>query len=171
MGRPRRASSLPIALRTATPDDIAGMAAIEQLCFSDPWPPSGFEDLMRQPHARLMVATGKAAVVCGYCVLLHGGGEGEIANIAVAPSFRRRGIAAVLLDDALGAATTLGLGSVFLEVRVSNESARELYASRGFAPVGRRRAYYREPLEDALVLRRDAQENGRPRANLMQGIT
>lgn len=171
MGAPRRVSPLTIAIRAATPDDIAEMAAIEQQCFSDPWPPSGFEELMRQPYALMMVATGKAAAVCGYCVLLHGGGEGEIANLAVAPKFRRRGVAAALLDDGLGTANTLGLLSVYLEVRVSNESARGLYASRGFAPVGRRRAYYREPLEDALVLRRDTQENERPGANLMQGIS
>ena len=58
-----------------------------------------------------------------------------------------------LLDEALREAATLGLTSVFLEVRLSNVAARQLYESRGFAPIGRRRAYYREPLEDALVLR------------------
>ncbi len=129
------------------------MAEIEQRAFSDPWPASAFSDLLAQAYARLTVALDARSALCGYCILLHVLDEGEIANIAVALTGRRRGIAAQLLDETLGAAVALGLTAVFLEVRLSNDAARELYTSRGFAPVGRRGAYYRDPLEDALVLR------------------
>lgn len=143
----------PLQLRGALLDDVEAMAAIEAVSFSDPWPASAFRELLAQPHARLTVASDQSNAVRGYCVLLHVLDEGEIANIAVAPDQRRHGIAAHLLDDALDAARRLSLAAVYLEVRVSNDPARQLYASRGFEPVGRRRAYYREPLEDALVLR------------------
>ncbi|MEQ1690496.1 MAG: ribosomal protein S18-alanine N-acetyltransferase [Gemmatimonas sp.] len=143
----------PFTLRLATAHDVRDMAGIEQRAFSDPWPASAFTDLLAQAYARLTVAVDSRGAVFGYCILLHVLDEGEIANIAVAPTARRKGIAARLLDETLSAAAALGLATVFLEVRLSNDAARGLYASRGFNPVGRRRAYYREPLEDALVLR------------------
>ena len=142
-----------MTLRLATIRDVDAMAAIEQRAFSDPWPPSAFSDLLAQAYARLTAASDAHGDLCGYCVVLQVLDEGEIANIAVAPEYRRRGVAAQLLDEALSSVSALGVTSVFLEVRLSNDAARGLYASRGFQPVGRRRAYYREPLEDALVLR------------------
>jgi len=147
------ALAVPVTLRAARPTDIEAMASLERQAFSDPWPASAFRDLIRQSHARLTVALDARGELCGYCILLHVLDEGEIANIAVDPAWRRRGIASRLLDAALDDVIALGLTTVFLEVRVSNEPARRLYESRGFAPIGRRRAYYREPLEDALVLR------------------
>lgn len=145
--------SLSVTLRSAQDEDVARMAAIEARAFSDPWPASAFAELLRQPHARVVVAERAPEGICGYCVMLHVLDEGEIANIAVAPESWRRGVAGRLLDEALREARSIGLTSVFLEVRLSNVAARRLYESRGFAPIGRRRAYYREPLEDALVLR------------------
>jgi [ribosomal protein S18]-alanine N-acetyltransferase len=144
---------LSIRLRAATEEDVEAMAELESRAFSDPWPASAFLDLMRQPYARLTVAVDARGALCGYCILLHVLDEGEIANIAVQPSFWRRGVASRLLDESLADAVTRGLASVFLEVRVSNEPAKQLYLSRGFVPIGRRRAYYHDPLEDAMVLR------------------
>ena len=143
-----------VVLRAARASDIDAMAEIERIAFSDPWPVSAFADLLLAPHATMTVAVSDSGLA-GYCVLLVAADEGEIANIATAPWARRRGIAGRLLDDALRTAQHLGAVSVYLEVRASNESARALYASRAFAPVGRRRGYYRNPLEDALVLRHD----------------
>ena len=140
-----------VTLRAVAPSDVPAIAAIEARAFSDPWPASAFLELLQRPHARLMGAFDASGTLCGYCVLLHVMDEGEIANIAVAPA-TRRGIAARLLDDALEAARAMELAALFLEVRMSNDAARNLYDSRGFEPVGCRRAYYREPLEDALVL-------------------
>lgn len=151
MREPRSRS--PITLRDAQPADVAAMAAIEVAAFSDPWPASAFRELLVRDHARLVVAVRHDNVVRGYCILLHVLDEGEVGNIAVAPDARGTGVASALLDDALAFALAHGLQSVFLEVRVSNDAARGLYASRGFHVVGRRRAYYQQPLEDALVLR------------------
>ena len=131
------------------------MAGIELASFSDPWPASAFTDLMRARHARVTVAVNEHDIAVGYSVLLAVADEGEIANIAVASTLRGRGVGARLLDQALLDAQREGVRSVYLEVRTSNHAARDLYASRAFVAVGRRRAYYRNPLEDALVLRWD----------------
>ncbi len=76
-------------------------------------------------------------------------GEYEILNIAVRPEFRRRGVARALID-AVGAESS---GVLYLEVRESNESARLFYRAAGFAEVGRRPKYYRNPEEAAIVMR------------------
>ncbi len=153
--RPNRGGD-DLALRRAVTSDINAMAAIEASAFSDPWPASAFADLLTAPHARMTVAIGSNGSLLGYCVRLHAADEGEIANIAVAPSARRRGVGAQLLDDAIEASLAEGGCQLFLEVRLSNDAARCLYESRGFLPVGRRSAYYRDPLEDALVMRRQS---------------
>jgi ribosomal-protein-alanine N-acetyltransferase len=92
--------------------------------------------------------------VVGYILVWFAADEAELANIAVAPAMRGQGVAAALLDEALASAGHRGTARMFLEVRDSNVRARELYESRGFEEVGRRRRYYRRPVEDALILRR-----------------
>jgi ribosomal-protein-alanine N-acetyltransferase len=79
--------------------------------------------------------------------------EAELATLAVAPEQRGRGIGGELLDRLLRAALDMGVRSVFLEVRASNEGAIALYRVRGYRHVGVRRQYYDRPPEDALVLR------------------
>jgi [ribosomal protein S18]-alanine N-acetyltransferase len=134
---------------------IAEVAAIEQLCFSDPWSETSFRQAVDNPGVFFRVATeGAGGVVVGYVVAWFAGGEGEVANVAVAPSARGRGIAGLLLDAAIAAASEHGAEALYLDVRESNARARALYDSRGFVEVGRRRRYYRRPSEDAIILRR-----------------
>jgi ribosomal-protein-alanine N-acetyltransferase len=134
--------------------DIERVASIEARSFSDAWPGSAFEELIAQSYARLRVVEDAQRVVQGYCVLLRAADEGEIANICTAPEVRGLGLGGLLLDDALTSADANGVTSIFLEVRTSNVAARALYESRGFTAVGRRRHYYQDPTEDALVLKR-----------------
>ena len=101
-------SAEPAVVRPAGPGDVDAMAVIEREVFSDPWPVSAFADMLPATHARIMVASSGSDVL-GYCVLLRAADEGEIANIAVAPSARRRGIAGELLDDALLTAAHSGV--------------------------------------------------------------
>ena len=77
----------------------------------------------------------------------------EIANLAVVPTARRRGVARALLEAIVAEARESRIVRLFLEVRESNAAARTLYASAGFAPIARRARYYRKPVEDAIVLR------------------
>ena len=95
------------------------------------------------------------ASLIGYVLALIAADEAEIADLAVTPAARRRGVGGLLLDRVSRAAADRGVRVLYLEVRESNVAARRLYESRSFLPVGRRRGYYRHPPEDALVLRRD----------------
>jgi ribosomal-protein-alanine N-acetyltransferase len=158
---PSRVERADVTLRTARLEDLREIAAIERLSFTDPWSRQSFAQLLDGP-AHFVVAErpfAGARVVAGYVVAWVVVEQAEIANIAVAPSARRLGIGALLLDDAIAALAARGARAIFLEVRRSNEAAQALYASRGFREVGRRRGYYRNPVEDALILRYDTQDS------------
>ena len=142
------------AIGPARVHDLASDAAIERAAFSDPWSVRSFREALDSGSVYFACARSDAGSVLGYVVAWFVADQGEIANIAVAPDQRGQGVGRALLDAALGEAATRGIAAVFLEVRDSNQRARELYASRGFEEVGRRRRYYRRPVEDAIVLRR-----------------
>ena len=145
----------PATLSAAARAHLPEVAAIEEACFSDPWSEASFRQAVENPAVFFRVATeGAGGPVVGYVVAWFAGGEGEIANLAVFPGGRDRGIGGQLLDAALHAAIAHGAEAIYLDVRESNTRARALYASRGFVEVGRRRRYYRRPAEDAIVLRR-----------------
>lgn len=148
---------VPYLIRPARPTDVAGIADIERRCFSDPWSEKSVADAVSGRGVTVFVAEWPPAggpELAGYVVASVAGGAGEILNLAVDLPHRHKGIAGGLLDDALAHLDRIGVTEVFLEVRESNTSALSLYAARAFRPVGMRRAYYRNPKEDALVLRR-----------------
>jgi ribosomal-protein-alanine N-acetyltransferase len=149
-------STIPagVIVRAATEDDLPAVHAIECASFGDPWALEGFRDLLDHPRAKVEVAVDAGGELLGYAIAWYVADESEIANIAVAPSARRRGVGALLLDRILRAAAEFGAQSVFLEVRESNEEARKLYEARQFEVAGKRTKYYRKPDEDALIMRR-----------------
>ena len=142
-----------VTVRPATVADLDSITEIEQASFSDPWSRRAFQGLLGDRRVLFSVACLPAGTVAGYVAAWFISGEGEIANLAVAPEARGRHIGSMLLDTAIRAARVREVSSIYLEVRDSNERARALYTSRGFVQVGRRRHYYRRPTEDALVLR------------------
>ena len=157
-------ASKPLHIRRAVRGDLSGMLRIEQASFADPWTAESLSTALALDRMRVLVAepgdvVGRAGDgtdgVLGYVVALVVGPEAEIADLAVAPEARRRGIGRALLDRALSELERTGVRAVYLEVRESNQAARTLYESSGFDLVGRRRGYYRLPPEDALVLRRE----------------
>jgi len=152
---PHRETGDGIRVRFATASDIDRVVQLETEAFSDAWTRSSFEHLLTDARSLFAVACGDGGLVHGYVVAWYVADEGEIANLAVSSTSRRRGIGGMLLDTALDTARTRDAASVYLEVRDSNENARSLYASRGFEQVMRRRRYYRSPTEDALVLKLD----------------
>ena len=130
------------------------MHAIEQDVSADPWSTQDFRDCLAS-DAVFLVAD-RAATVAGYVVAIDAADEGEVLNLAVAPAGRRHGLGRALVDAVLEALTGRGARHIYLEVRESNGPARALYAAHGFREVGRRKQYYRRPVEDAIVLRLDA---------------
>ena len=132
---------------------------IERSSFSDPWTADAFTAGLELHHMHFLVAewSGErgSGTLAGYVVALVLGSEIEIANLAVHAGGRGRGVGGALLDEVIRHAGSSGCAAMYLEVRDSNAAARALYHSRGFAVVGRRKRYYRHPVEDALVLKRE----------------
>jgi ribosomal-protein-alanine N-acetyltransferase len=126
--------------------------AIERRCFGDPWSEASFREALTSAWTFALVGQTSRGVG-GYLVGREAAGTGEVLNLAVAPEFRRRGMGEALLQAGLATFRRGNVDEVFLEVRESNTSARALYERHGFRPVGQRSAYYRNPKEDALVLR------------------
>jgi ribosomal-protein-alanine N-acetyltransferase len=148
---------MTVVLRPSRHDDVEAMAEIEEASFSDPWSAASFAGYLSEPNsgrALVTVAEENGSVV-GYSVVLFAVPDADLANIAVAPEMRGRGIGRLLLDRAIAAARSVGTRSVFLEVRASNEPAIRMYQAAGFTELGRRQRYYRDPVEDARVLRLD----------------
>ena len=148
-------SEQTVTIEPALHVDLTAIAALEKAAFSDPWSLASFESVLAEPAAYVAVAReNESDAVLGYVVAWFAADEGEIANLAVREPTRRRGIGSALLDGALAEGLRRGAINMYLEVRESNEAARRLYASRGFEEIGRRKRYYRHPVEDAVVLRR-----------------
>ncbi|MGH7665104.1 MAG: ribosomal protein S18-alanine N-acetyltransferase [Gemmatimonadaceae bacterium] len=142
-----------LVIRVAEPADIPAIAAIEHASFGDPWTATAFRSLLRNDRTLFDVAlAGAANHLVGYVVAWAVADEGEVANLAVAANARGGGVGSELLEHILLRLSRRGARSVYLEVRASNRAARSLYVRHGFAEVGRRRRYYREPSEDGLIM-------------------
>jgi ribosomal-protein-alanine N-acetyltransferase len=142
-------------LRPARAGDIGSIAKIERSCFSDPWSEESFGRLLDVPPAIFLVALFPPDdAIAGYIIAFSVGEDAEVLNVAVDPRFRGKGLAGQMLDAVLIQLGGQGVRTAFLEVRESNQAARSLYKSREFREIGRRKNYYRRPVEDALVLRR-----------------
>ena len=142
-------------LEPALASDLGEIGALEGECYSDPWPASSFASLPDNDRVFFVVARrAPKQPITGYVVAWYVLDEAELANLAVAPGHRRGGMGRSLLDAALHDAERRRVANMYLEVRDSNTAARRLYASRQFVEIGRRKGYYRTPVEDALILRR-----------------
>ena len=136
-------------------DHIPAIAKLERECFSRPWSERMLSEELENQFAAFLTAVDETGEVLGYAGLLVAADEGYITNVAVFPQYRRRGIAAKLLQVFCDFAAAHHLAFLTLEVRPSNTAAIALYESFGFTERGRRRNYYDLPKEDALILTRD----------------
>ena len=142
------------AVVSMTEAHVARVAALEQVCFSDPWSENSVRSELDNPLSTWLVAL-EGETVLGYVGSQTVLDEADIMNVAVAPGYRRQGIARLLLERLEEALRTRKVHSLTLEVRASNEPAKALYASLGYVQVGRRPNYYFKPREDALILRKE----------------
>ena len=141
-------------IRLLTEQDIPQLAQLERECFSDPWSESAFAYELTNPLSVWLVAVCQDQVV-GYVGTQTVLDASDMMNIAVVPEFRRQGIAEQLIDSLIVRLNQRGSKSLSLEVRVSNMPAIALYEKLGFSHVGLRRGYYRNPREDAYILRKE----------------
>lgn len=134
--------------------DVPAVTALEELTFSMPWSEATFRGLLRRGDVDAIVAVHDDETLAGYAVAWGVYDQGELANLCVTEDEFGSGLANRLLDEVLARMETRGITQVFLEVRESNARARRFYERHGFREVGRRRRYYVDPEEDALVLYR-----------------
>ena len=158
-----------ICVRPMTAADLQNVWQLERECFSDAWSMKVLTDALANDYDHFWVAEYRNAMpakcpedagsrpgadfrFCGYANLRVLAGEGEIERIAVVPALRRRGAGRKLMEAMAEFAGREGVGDMTLEVRAGNAAALKLYESFGFAAEGRRKDYYRNPTEDALIL-------------------
>lgn len=135
---------------------VSQVAALEKLCFSEPWSENSVAGELNNPLSLWLVAVDEDCVA-GYVGSQSVMGESDMMNIAVSPNYRRQGVAEALVEELACRLKDKGNHCLTLEVRSSNNAAIALYEKLGFAQVGRRPNYYRNPKEDALILRKEWQ--------------
>ncbi len=146
------------SLEPLTAADLDEVLAIERASFPSPWSRGAFlYELRQNPVARSWVArgSGSAPSILGYLCLWEVPPEIHITNLAVHPAWRRQGVARALLGAILEDARRRRLTVAHLEVRPTNAEARSLYEGLGFRVVGRRKGYYFDTGEDALLMQAD----------------
>ena len=134
------------------PEDISGISKIEERCFSDFWSRESVREGLESSLDTWLVLKEKEGVL-GYCVFRIIAGEGELLRIAVSPEFQGRGLSKKLMDQMVEYSRKKKAETMFLEVRESNEKARNLYRSYGFSEEGIRKDYYRDPVENAVIMK------------------
>ena len=145
-------------IRMMVPDDVPVIAEIEKECFSRPWSERNFFDSLNLEEAVFLVATEKTTV-SGYVGCYLSFDEAEITNVAVKAAARRRGYAKQLLAELEKTVYVRGVRCIFLEVRRSNEPAISLYREMGYVTIGERPGFYRNPTEDALLMKKELKDN------------
>ena len=132
---------------------VPQVAELERICFADPWSEKSVASELDNKWALWLVAVEDDQVI-GYIGSQTSIDETDVMNVAVHPDFRRRGIAESLIIRLVEELKNRGSHALMLEVRASNAPAIALYEKLGFLQVGCRKNYYRNPKEDALILRK-----------------
>jgi len=138
-----------ISIHPIHPGDVEAVAALETVCFPDPWSVNSLSDMLGNPHAHYLAAK-KNGKIIGYIGTLTVLDEGDILRIAVDPAERKQGIGTALFAALFRETPDIKIWN--LEVRESNTAAVMLYRKSGFAEIAKRKDYYRHPTEDALLM-------------------
>ena len=139
-------------METMKPEHVAQVAHLETVCFHDPWSEKSIAEELGNDLALWLVAVEEDTVV-GYVGSQMVLGWTDIMNVAVDPDHRRMGIGESLIRKLMEMLRERNCECLTLEVRASNAGAIALYEKLGFTEVGRRKNYYRNPKEDALIMR------------------
>ena len=140
-----------IIIRKMQPEDLAEVCKIEKDNFSLPWSEKSFLESMEREDTVFLVAL-EDEDVAGYIGCYCIAGAGEITNVAVKASHRRKGIGGKLLQKLYEEGISLDTQEYFLEVRESNEAAIGLYLRQGFVNEGIRKNFYEKPVENAVIM-------------------
>lgn len=145
-----------LIIRRAEEGDAKVMAQLDTICFAMPWSEKSFLHEITENDLALYLAAEVGGILVGYAGIWAIIDEGHITNVAVHPDYRRKGIAKALMEVMLENCREEGILYQTLEVRPSNLAALRLYESFGFQAVGRRKGYYEDNGEDALIMWRSS---------------
>ena len=148
----RLADQADVQVRSMRREDVDAVVEIETEAFSSPWRKETFAELVDRPALEMLVMEHPDEGIVGYAVLWCIMDQGELANLAIVPRMRNRGLGTRLMARVIELARERGVAAMYLEVRESNAHALQLYRRFGFSEVGRRRGYYDRPKEDARIL-------------------
>lgn len=140
-----------LTVRDARPADLDAVAELERVSFPVPWKREFFASEVGAAFRFNRVVRAPDGVLAGYVFCAFAGGEVHVNKIAVDPSWRRVGVARLLMREVFELSARVAAEEIYLEVRPSNLPARNFYDSLGFRDVGRRPQYYADG-EDALVM-------------------
>ncbi|MBE6626841.1 MAG: ribosomal-protein-alanine N-acetyltransferase [Ruminococcaceae bacterium] len=146
-------------ITVANPDQIDKIYQIENSSFTDPWSYKSFEEAIFSPNTTIYVVNSSSGDVLGFSCLLIIDYEAEILNIAVDGNYRKQGIGRLLAEHMINICISKEVEDIFLEVRDSNTAARGLYEKVGFKQIGRRKNYYSNPTEDAIMMKLSLQND------------
>lgn len=142
-----------VSIRQMKVEDAAAIAEMEHQTFSDAWSEKAILDTLRNPKTICLVAE-KIGKIVGYCIVYTADDEADIARIAVLKESRRFGVASELIHALDVICWESQIQIIMLDVRVSNDDARAFYEKHGFTQDGIRENYYKNPIEDAILMSR-----------------
>lgn len=138
-------------IKPMTKEDVPMVYEVEEACFSVPWGLQNFQNIFNYDGNYYLTAWEDRCIV-GFIGLMTVAGEGDITNVAVLPSYRKKGIGDALVSEMISLAKAKNITKIMLEVRASNEAAIHLYEKYGFEFLCIRKEYYQKPTEDANIM-------------------
>ncbi|WP_339222590.1 ribosomal protein S18-alanine N-acetyltransferase [Paenibacillus sp. FSL H8-0332] len=156
----RPAQGTELVFRLMRLEDVPAILVIEREAFTMPWTEEAFRNELSHNHFAKYMVMELAGHIIGYAGMWAIVDEAHVTNIALLEAYRGRKWGERLLDELMKTAAYLGMKSITLEVRVSNEVAQNLYRKKGFKPAGTRKGYYSDNREDALIMWADLPEYG-----------
>ena len=148
----QKALSADVTIEEMKESDLEEVLAIEKKSFADPWSRRLFRETLSFPHSVNFVMRGSEGALLGYINFYIIAQEAHMLNLAIHPSWRKKGFATRLLTHSIEQLKHQDAMHFFLDVREGNQDAIELYRKFGFEVIGKRKRYYSETNEDALVM-------------------
>ena len=145
-------------VRKALPEDLPMIAEIEKLSFHTPWSFESIESFYYRKTSDIYVWRDRNRI-SGYIIAEHVLDQAELHRIAMVPFIRKMGIGTLLFREFRRRYQEIGVETIYLEVRESNEAAYQFYLKNGFEEYGRRAKYYKDPIEDAVLMFKDISAN------------
>lgn len=146
---------MTVKIRNMTVSDAGPASLIEKEIITPPWTADDYRDAMSKDSYLLLAAEDEAKSLAGYCVASMAADEAEIVDVGVAPDHQGAGIGSLLVAEMLKRLKAEGITAVFLEVREHNRAALRTYEKNGFEAVGRRKDFYSDPIEDAIIMKEE----------------